>query len=154
VERIDTRFFGVPVNLHPHEAIVYALKVTAGEVRYCDEQIARLSEDELFERPIKTTYHSMPDGHGEYVEERRDAESLTRWLYLRQSAVDRMARYAKMATDIGIEEREITLAENEARVIHIFFEACMDDLELTKEQRAHVATTMRRNRYLIQGSAQ
>lgn len=149
--RVELRFFGSPVDMHPHEAIMFALRVTAGEVAYCDAQIERLSEDETYERPVRTIYSLMPDGHGEYIQERRDAEILSRWASLRASAIDRMARYAKMAIEVGVSELEVKLAESESKIIASFFEACMDDLELTSEQREQVGVSMRKHIHLVTG---
>jgi hypothetical protein len=149
LERVETRFYGVPTDIGAADAILYALRITAGEVEYADAQISRLTEDELFERPTTTHYVVMPDGTGEYVEEKRDSETITRWVYLRQSAVDRMAKYARMAIELGLSEREVAFAKQEAKLIAIYIEAIMDDLELTKDQRSQVGESMRRHANIL-----
>jgi hypothetical protein len=152
--RVEGRFMGVPADVTPADALATALRITAGEVEYCTQQIARLCDDELFERPTRTVYAEMPSGGWEMVEERRDAEVVSRWQQLRSAALDRMARYAKMALDVGLEEREQTLHENQAALIARFFETVMHEIELTDEQTKMLAPTMRRHLELIEGTAQ
>ena len=149
--RVDDRFFGSPVDIHPHDAILKAIRITAGEVDYCDRQIAQLTEDELFERPLKTKLAEGLDGSWQLVEETRDAEVLSRWVAFRQHSVERLARYAKMALDIGIEERQIQLAEREADMINGYFEAVLQDVELTPAQRRKLGPSMRKHLELIEG---
>lgn len=128
LERVEGRFFGTPTDIEPAEAIMLAIRITNGEIIYCDEQIARLSEDELFERPLKTMYAEMPSGEFEIVEEKRDAEVLSRWVSFRDNAVERLARYAKMALDVGIEERQIQLAEQQAQQLVAVITSILTDL--------------------------
>jgi hypothetical protein len=151
--RVEGRFMGVPTDVTPEDALMQAIRITAGEVEYCNQQIARLSEDELFERPNKTVYAEMPNGGWEMVEERRDAEVISRWQQLRSSAMDRMTRYAKMALDVGIEERQTAIHERQAMVIARFFETVMDEIGLTDDQLQTLGPTMRRHLALIEGTA-
>lgn len=129
-ERVDDRFMGSPLNIDPTDAILWAMRVTAGEVAYCDAQIARLEEDELFERPRKTMFAELPSGQWDIVEERRDAEVMNRWVQWRDHAMSRMAQYAKMALDVGIEERQIQIAEKHAQQIVTVITAVLTDLGL------------------------
>ncbi len=125
LERVPGRFMGTPVEVAPHDAILWALRTTAGEVVYCDEQIRRLGEAELFERPTKTTEQS---GDFDTYSKVEDPEVISRWVQLRDSAVDRMAKYAKMALDVGIEERQIQLAETQAHQLVSVITAVLTDL--------------------------
>jgi hypothetical protein len=152
LERVEGRFMGVPVDVSPEDALTMALRITAGEVKYCDQQIARLSEDELFERPLRVVTTELSDGEV-LVQETRDAEVISRWQQLRAAALDRMARYAKMALDVGIEERTVKMREGQAAMIARFFESVMGEIELTPEQQEILAPTMRRHLELIEGQA-
>jgi hypothetical protein len=143
---------GTPTDIHPHDAILKVIRITNGEIDYCDKQIARLCEDELFERPLQIVRAVMPDGNAEYITEKRDAEVLSRWVLLRQAATDRLARYSKMALDIGIEEAQLTLAEREADMVSHYLEAVISDLSLTPEQRRQIGPAMRRHLELIEGT--
>lgn len=150
ISRVDDRFFGSPRDISPHEAILKAIAITHGEVLYCDAQIGRLSEDELFERPLQTTVADMPDGSTTLITERRDAETVSRWVTFRQSAIERLARYSKMALDIGIEERQLMLAEREADMMSTYFESVLRDLELSPQQRKALGPAMRKHFGIIE----
>jgi hypothetical protein len=134
--RVDDRFMGTAVDIDPYDALLWAIRLSAGEVAYCDAQISRLHEDELFERPARHTYMQMPSGAFELVEEKRDPETVSRWQYLRKDAADRMARYAKMAIDAGIDERRVAVAERVADILAPLLENLAEDLSLTAKQRA------------------
>jgi len=150
IARVDDRFFGSPTDISPHEAILKAIAITHGEVLYCDAQISRLHEDELFERPLHTTVADMPDGSMQLITERRDEEQVSRWVSFRQNAVDRLARYSKMALDIGIEERQLALAERVANIVSDYFEAVLRDIELTPLQRKQLGPAMRKHMDIIE----
>jgi len=134
--RVDDRFMGTAVDIDPYDALLWAIRLSAGEVAYCDAQISRLHEDELFERPARHTYMQLPSGAFELVEEKRDPETVSRWQYLRKDAADRMARYAKMAIDAGIDERRVAVAERVADILAPLLENLAEDLSLTAKQRA------------------
>lgn len=134
--RVDDRFMGTAVDMDPYDALLWAIRLSAGEVAYCDAQISRLHEDELFERPLRQTYMQMPSGAFELVEEKRDPEVVTRWHSLRRDAADRMARYAKMAIDAGIDERRVAVAERVADILAPLLENLAEDLNLSAKQRA------------------
>jgi hypothetical protein len=151
--RVDGRFMGTPTDIHPHDAILKAIRITNGEIDYCDAQIARLCEDELFERPLTVILAEMPDGNKELITQKRDAEVLSRWVLLRQAATDRLARYSKMALDIGIEEAQLKLAEREADMVSDYLEAVISDLSLTPDQRRKLGPSMRKHLELIEGTA-
>jgi hypothetical protein len=136
LKRVDDRFFGSPKDVDPHEALLWAIRSAAGEVAYCDAQISCLHEDELFERPLREVFTRMPSGSVELVEQKRDPEVLSRWVTLRDIAVDRMARFAKMAIDAGIDERRVAVAERVADVLAPLLTNLAEDLNLTAKQRA------------------
>jgi hypothetical protein len=149
--RVEARFFGTPIDIHPYDALMKCIAITHGEVIYCDKQMRKLTEDELFERPLTRTETQLPflEGGKVMVTERRDMEQISRWHTLRTNAIDRLARYAKMAIDIGLEERELELAKSQAEVIRLFVDACVSDLNLTSEQRKQVAPIMRKHAGII-----
>lgn len=151
LERVDGRFMGVPLDVTPEEAVIGALHLTAGEVAYCNEQIARLTDDELFERPARETYVEMPSGRCELVEVKVDPEQLSRWVQIRDSAIDRMAKYARMAAEMGVEERTIALAERQSKYITDFVEQVLEDIELTPRQHKRLGPAMRRHLELLEG---
>lgn len=126
---------GTPMDVDPHEAILHAIRVAAGEVAYCDAQIRKLSDDELFERPTETTMAQLPSGKWSLVEEKRTAEVISRWVSLRDSAIESMVKYSKIALDAGIDERRVRVAEQVADVLTPLLSNLADDLRLSPEQR-------------------
>ena len=147
--RVESRFYGTPEDIHPCDALLLAIRVTAGEVRYADAQISSLTEDELFERPLTTKVVDI-DGVTSMVEVKRDMETISRWVSLRQNSLDRLARYSRMAIELGLSEREVALAAGDAKIISLFIGKIMDDLNMTSEQRAQVAESMRRHSDILE----
>ena len=133
--RVDDRFMGSPIDVDPHDAIIHAIRVTAGEVKYCDEQIRKLSEDELFERPLETSVQQLPSGKWVTIEEKRNPEVISRWVTLRDDAMDNLVKYSKWAIEVGIDERRVRVAERVADVIAPLLSDLAVDLDLTDEQR-------------------
>jgi hypothetical protein len=56
-----------------------------------------------------------------------------------------MARYAKMAIDVGIEEREVNMTLRDAHQVATFFECVMNDIGLSQSQRVKLGPAMRRH---------
>jgi len=135
MERVDDRFMGTPIDVDPHDAIVHAIRITAGEVRYCDEQIRRLTEDELFERPLETSIQQLPSGKWVQIEEKRTGEVISRWVTLRDDALANLVKYSKWAIEVGIDERRVRVAERVADVIAPLLSDLAIDLNLNDEQR-------------------
>jgi hypothetical protein len=126
---------GTPIDVDPHDAIIHAIRVTAGEVNYCDSQIRKLSEDELFERPLETNIAQLPSGKWIEVEEKRTAEVISRWVTLRDDALGNLVKYSKYAIEVGIDERRVRVAERVADVIAPLLTDLAVDLNLSDEQR-------------------
>lgn len=122
LSRVDDRFMGSPVDIQPHQGILLALSIAAGEVHYCQEQIRRLHESETFERPLKETISD------EFTTETYDSEVVSRWVTLRDNAADRMAKYAKAASDMQIDEQQIKIAEGQAQQIVSVITKILTDL--------------------------
>lgn len=152
--RVDDRFMGTPVDVDPHDAIVHAIRVTAGEVRYCDEQIRRLSEDELFERPLETSIQQLPSGQWVQIEEKRTGEVISRWVTLRDEALANLVRYSKWAIEVGIDERRVRVAERVADVIAPLLSDLAIDLNLTDEQRRRLPAVIDKRLRVLEATAE
>lgn len=142
---------GTPLDVSPHEALLHAIQLSAGEVAYCSEQIARLGGAELFEIPTTVTY-GYEDGIDRF-EERQDPEIMNRWVSLRQLAVDRMAKYSKMALDAGIDERRVQLAERVASIMEPLLKSLAEDLQLTPSQREQLPAVLGARLRALEGTA-
>lgn len=117
---------GAPVDLEPHEALEWCIARAAGEVAYCDEQIAKLDEAAALGRPTVTVRRN--DGDGETLEVRELTPALHSWIVARREALDRLARFAKMAADAGVDERRVRIAEAQADRIADVFNHVVKDL--------------------------
>jgi len=148
--RVDDRFMGTPIDVDPYEAILHAIRVCAGEVAYCDAQVRRLSDAELFERPAETTMAQLPSGKWIVVEETRNAEVISRWVTLRDAAMDQMVIYSEKAVKLGIDERRVRVAERVADVLAPLLSNLADDLRLTPEQRHLLPAVIDRNLRLLE----
>lgn len=154
LERVDDRFMGSPLDVDPHDAILHAIRVTAGEVRYCDEQLRRLSEDELFERPLETSVQQLPNGKWVQIEEKRNTEVISRWVTLRDDALANLVRYSKWAIEVGIDERRVRVAERVADVIAPLLTDLAADLNLSEEQRRMLPTVISRRLRLLEAASE
>lgn len=140
---------GSPIDMHPHQVILTAMQMSLGEALYCDEQVRRLAEDELFERPAKTSWVTLPSGQIQEITEVRSDEQVSRWVKWRDESLDRAAKYAKMAIDVGVDERAILLAERQADQVDKFLRAVVDELDLSPTQYKKLGPAMRRQFNLI-----
>jgi hypothetical protein len=88
--RREAIVMGEPVNVEPHELIISCIRRTAGEIAYCDEQIATL----------KTAMVSTMFG-----------PQLHTWITVRHKAMERGVMFAATALKAGVEERAVRVAE-------------------------------------------
>jgi hypothetical protein len=154
MERVDDRFMGTPFDVEPHDAIVHAIRITAGEVRYCDEQIRKLSEDELFERPLETNISQLPSGKWVEIQEKRTAEVISRWVTLRDDALANLVKYSKCAIEVGIDERRVRVAERVADIITPLLTDLAIDLNLTDEQRSRLPMAIDKRMRLLETASE
>lgn len=118
--RRDAVVMGAPLPIDPHEAILQAIHIAAGEVRYCSDRIAELDAALVSIETVKT----RPLSHGkdgesatETVEEttRTTEVRLHAWIETRRDALNRMVAYSAAALKAGVEERQVKVAEQQAQ---------------------------------------
>src|SRR4051812_32041667 len=85
------------------------------------------------------------------VEESAGPPELHVWIRVRQMALDRHARYAKMAIDAGVEERRVQLAERWGDDLARMLGNVLEDLNLTPAQAKKAPEIIRRNLISIEG---
>jgi hypothetical protein len=66
---------------------------------------------------------------------------------------DRLARFAKVASEMGIEERKVKAAEKRTDLMARFLEGVLDRIELTADQRSQVGPAIRAEIAALNGSA-
>lgn len=114
-----------PLPVTPGQAIQGLLNLAAGQLAYCTAQVGGLTEEQMFE---STENGPIPN----------------RWVRLQMSIMDRVGRYSKAAADMGVQERQTQLAEQQTTMMGELLEAVMGELDLTKAQRKQVGPAIRR----------
>jgi hypothetical protein len=141
-EAMALRVMGVEVSIAPEDALQKCIDITHGEIVYCDMRIGSLREAEAATPISSERQHEELDRHGAVHElSDRTSESTAQlhiWITTKQGAVDRLARYAKMALDAGVEERRVQLGERRAEIIATVILAVVGQLVMSAEQRARV----------------
>lgn len=123
---------GAPIDINPLDALIWCIKLTAGEVAFCTQQMEILEEDEWLE-------HTMI-GKQVHV-----------WAKERQKAIDRLAKFSKDALALGIADRAVRLAEQYGSTIARYTKGLLDDLELTDEQIKRAPLVVRKHLALLEG---
>lgn len=125
---------GAPVDINPLDGLIWCIKLTAGEVEFCTQQLEILKEEEWLEHTII-------------------GKQLHVWAKERQKAVDRLAKFCKDALALGIAERAVRLAEQYGASLAKYTKGLLDDLELTPEQQKKAPLIVRKHLALLEGGA-
>jgi hypothetical protein len=123
--------FGLPRDIAPEAALLEEIHRTAGAVAWLEAQIRDLSRDALTWGTTKVK---------EGGEDRGTTEEAVPHVLLRIYQTER-AHLVKVCTEairVGLEERQVKLAESQGALVAHAITAILDDLKLTAEQRALV----------------
>lgn len=129
--RMRAVVMGAPVDITPHEALSWCIRIAAGEVSYCSERIAELAPDEALVKDESYVERQHVDRGEVYdlVERRESSTSrLHMWVEARAAAMERLAKFSKVAIDAGLQEREVALAERMGAQIAELLRAVLGDL--------------------------
>lgn len=124
---------GAPKDINPIDALMWCIRLTAGEVEFCTEQMELLEKDQWIEHTII-------------------GKQLHMWAKERQNAVDRLAKFSKDAISLGIAERAVRVAEMYGHSIAKLVRGILNDLELTPDQQARAPHIVRKHLILLEGS--
>jgi hypothetical protein len=106
---------GQPMDIGPAEALLWRVRVLAGEVSRLDDLIAGLERDELVYGITREESTETPDG----LLTRTVTESrINVWVVLRHQREQMLATACEAALRANIEERLVRLAEQQGAVIH------------------------------------
>lgn len=139
---------GHDVDVNPMEALLMCVRIKAAEVAYYSAMINTLDPGKLLVRPTEETLDK--DG---YVHDLKKQKQINIWVRLRDAALDRLAKYAKMALDAGVEERIVRVAEGVGQQLATALSVIMDGLNLSKEQQAKAPDLIRSQLLLLERSA-
>lgn len=125
---------GAPVDINPLDAMMWCIRITAGEVVFCTQQMELLTKDEWMESTIV-------------------GKQLHLWSRERQKAVERLGKFSKDALALGIAERAVRLAEQYGHTIAKYTKGIMDDITpyLTEEGVKKAPLIVRKHLALLEG---
>jgi hypothetical protein len=126
--------FGSPMEINPLEALIWCIKVRAGEVKWLSDRMAELDEKHWIEDTIVGKQFHL------YARER-------------QKAMNDLARFSQQAISLGIAERAVKMAETYADLLARLIQGILGDLDLTPEQRAKAPGIVRKHLIAIDGGA-
>ncbi len=112
---------GMPIEVHPHEALLSMLYLASGHVAWLREEVAGTDDLGTFEARVLVQL---------YGEER-----------------DRVAKIAKAALDAGVAERQVVIAERYGEMLYQLLSGIFSDpeLALTPAQQERLPELLRRH---------
>lgn len=113
-----------PIPVTPGQAIQAVLNLAAGQLAYVTAMVGGLDESQMFEL---TDAGAVPN----------------RWVRLQLRIMSDIKQYSRAASDMGISERQMQLAEQQTEMIGSLLNAVMDSLDLTPKQRKEVGPAIR-----------
>jgi hypothetical protein len=117
---------GAPKDVNPVDALYWCIRITAGEVEFLREQMARLTEDQWYEDTLLGKQFNV----------------LVR---THDAAVERLAKFSKDAIGLGLAERAVRLKENYGFQIGTVLRNVLGELDLTQKQLALVPVLIRKH---------
>lgn len=103
---------GYAVEIDPLTALLWCIRITAGEVQYWTRKLGTLQESELFVATI-------------------GGPQLNPIARQRQASVDRLAKYSQVAIQTGLAERAVRMAEAYGELLANLLYNVVQDLEAT-----------------------
>jgi hypothetical protein len=141
---------GIPVDIDPMEALLQCVRIAAGEVIYASEQLKSLRLEDAI-----VNYEEVEESEEFGTKTKKTSDSrLHIWIETRQQAMDRLARYSKMAIDSGIAERQVVLAEKIGGLMGRLIQGVLGDLDLSAKQKQLAPEVVRQHLSVLEGQAQ
>jgi hypothetical protein len=113
---------GVPRLTTPAEAIQGVLNLSVGQLLYVNSQVLDLEP-------------------GDYTDEAGVTNEWVRW---QDRLMDQVSRYAAIAANMGVQERQVRVQEAQTELIAKVLQGVVRDLELTPAQRKRVGPAIRK----------
>lgn len=138
----------IELDMEPHDALLWCVRSAAGQVQFLSYKVAALQDDKLLVEHLRERIAE----EGSYVERSQHSE-LHAWVHAHQQALDRLAKFSKMAIDAGVAERHVRVAERYGEVIARLLDGVLGDLDLTPAQLKKASTVVPRHLTLLEGGA-
>lgn len=100
---------GAPKEINPLDAIIWCIKMTAGEIEFYTEQMALLEEAQWTENTVM-------------------GEQMHVFARMRGECQERLVKFSKDAIQLGLTERAVKLAEQYGNTISLLVRGILDDL--------------------------
>lgn len=124
-------FLGAPKDINPVEAMMWCIRITAGEVEWFTEQLHEIESTDWYEdTALGRQLHVLARARGD--------------------AINRLAKYSKDAIGLGIAERAVRIAELYGTSIAKLMKGVLEDLELTPKQRDAAPAIIRKHLILLE----
>ena len=117
-----------PRNVTPSEALLEEVRRTAGYVVWLDHHVSTLTDDELA-FGVSREVSSLSDASGKKLERTRAAE-LNVWVRWLGAERDRLVKVCAAAIAAGIEERRVSLAEQQGALLASVVERILEGVRL------------------------
>jgi hypothetical protein len=138
------RVMGEAWDVDPMDALLWCIRITAGEVQYSSWKVSQLTPDEAIFSPVERIEREGGGANVADLEEKTSNRGeLNIWIQVRQTSVDRLARFSKMALDAGVAERAVHLAESAGESLAGVLRRILAGLELTYEQELRAPDIVR-----------
>lgn len=125
---------GTELEMNPLDAILWCIRIRAGEVKWLSDRIAKLQEKEWVHDTIVGKQFHL------FVRERH-------------AASQDLVRFSQIAISLGIAERAVKLAETYGEMLARLIQGILGDLDLTAEQRAKAPSIIRHHLIVLDGGA-
>lgn len=145
----QARVMGFPIDIDPMQGLLVVIKISAGEIAYCTDRIAELAPKKAIVRHKKVVSRAGDLDSYEEVEKSTEA-SLNIWIVARQAAMERFARFCKMAIDAGVAEKQVAIAEQTGLIMGQLLNAVLGELGLTKEQKKLAPQVVQKHMLLLE----
>jgi|307.fasta_scaffold00350_8 hypothetical protein len=126
-------FMGAPMDITPIQAIIWCIRISAGEVQWLSTEIAKIVEQE------------------DWIEDTVSGKQLHVFQRARAETQDRLVSYSKIAISLGLAERSIRLAETFGATIARLLEDIKEQLVLTPAQANQWPQIVRRSLVVLEG---
>lgn len=139
--------YGLPVETTPEQAILDEVHRTAGHIAWLAQRIRELDAQDLIWG--KTKVKTGGDDRGTTEE-----AGVHVWVKLYQTERAHLAKVSAEAIRVGIEERQVKLAEQQGGLLVDLIKGILADLKLSPEQKALIPIVVpQRIRALQAGAA-
>ena len=122
------------VQIEPHNGLVWAIWLSAGDVAYWNARLAECNLD----------IQSLIDDDAEPEEIKQAQRDLKEAFSQQRTAIREMRSASKMALDAGLQERQVALAERMGAIITSAIQTVTGELGLTRQQEARLPDAVKR----------